>query len=75
MKIKLDNLDGEDGMVTITCDDRQAAIDDQSIEGSLWEAPSDMNVAYAVVCDRPSLTADLEKEGYELDVDEYSPPG
>lgn len=74
MKIALDNMDKDDGTVTVYCDDQQAAIDDQSIEGSMWEAPGDLDVAYAVICDRPGLVEALEADGYEVDTSEYSPP-
>lgn len=73
MKISLDNLDHEDGMVTVFCVDREAAIHDQSIEGSRWEAPGDLDVAYAIICDRPGLVEALEADGYEVDVTEYCP--
>lgn len=74
MKIALDNMDKDDGTVTVYCEDRQAAIDDQSIEGSMWEAPGDLDVAYACICDRPGLVEALEADGYEVDTSEYSPP-
>ena len=74
MKIKLDNLDKKDGSVTVTCDDQAAAKHDQSIQGSRWEAPGDMDIAYAIIQDKPGLIAELEEEGYELDTDEYCEP-
>ena len=74
MKIKLDNLDHTDGMVTVYCADRQAALDDQTIEGSLWEAPSDLNVAYAIITDRPGLITVLRSDGYEVDICDYVEP-
>lgn len=74
MKIKLDNLDHDDGMVTVYCEDRQAAIHDQSINGSNWEAPEDLTAAYAVIGDDPDLVDQLEGEGYEVDASDYCPP-
>jgi hypothetical protein len=74
MKIKLDNCDDTDDMVTVWTDDKQAAIDDQSIEGSRWEAPSDMEGAYAIIQNREGLADDLRKEGYEVDDSEWGPP-
>ena len=74
MQIKLDNLDHDDEMVTVYCDDQEAAILDQSIDGSMWEAPGDLDVAYAVICDREGLVEELEADGYEVDTSDYSPP-
>ena len=74
MTIKLDNLDRDDGSVLITCNDQSAARDDQSIAGSHWEAPGDMSIAYAIVCDHADLLADLEREGYSVDDSEYCAP-
>lgn len=74
MKITLDNMDHDDGMVTVYCHDQAAAEDDQTIDGASWECPSDMDCAYAFVMDRADLVADLEKEGYEVDQTEYCAP-
>lgn len=74
MNIKLDNLDRDDDSVLVTCDDQDAARDDQSVEGSHWECPSDMNIGYAIIGDRPDLVEALEKDGYEVDDSEYCPP-
>jgi len=74
MKIKLDNLDRDDDSVLVTCEDKEAARDDQSIEGSHWECPRDMEGAYAVISDRPGLVEALEKEGYDVDASNYCPP-
>jgi hypothetical protein len=74
MEVKLDNLDRDDGFVLVTCEDRDAAIEDQSIEGSHWEASRGMPGAYAVISDRPDLVERLEKAGYNVDSSEYSPP-
>ena len=74
MKIKLDNLDDREGAVMITCGDQEAAKLDQSIAGAMWEAPGDMDIAYAMPTDHAELVAELEEQGYELDLDEYCPP-
>lgn len=48
---------------------------DQSIGGSSWETPSDMpDMAYAMPCNHAGLVAELRKEGYRLDLSEYSEP-
>ena len=73
LKIKLDNLDHDDVMVSVYCDDKEAAKFDQSIMGSMWEAPSDMDIAYAIIDDEPDLVKKLEAEGYDVDDDEYCP--
>lgn len=69
MKIKLDNMDKEDGSVLVIAEDADEAREDQSIEGSHWECDGDF--AYAIISDRPGLVAALEKEGYEVDTDEF----
>ncbi len=74
MKITLDNMDKDDGSVTVYCDDQEAALHDQTIEGSRWEAPGDMNVAYACIMDRIDLLEVLKAEGYEVDDSEYVSP-
>lgn len=77
MVVRLDNQ-GDDhheyGHVLVECDDRDAAISDACIDGSTWETPRDMNVAYASLMDRPTLVQELEAEGYEVDTSCYSPP-
>lgn len=73
-KIKLDNMDREDGSVLVTCEDREVKEEHHSIAGSNWEAPSDMSGAYAVISDAQDLVATLEKEGYDVDSSEYCPP-
>lgn len=73
-EIKLDNMDRDDGSVLVTCEDRDVAEEHHSIAGSNWEAPSDMTSAYAIISDSPDLVAELEKEGYNVDSGEYSPP-
>lgn len=71
MKIKIDNLDHTDGMVTVYCEDQAAAKHDQSIRGSRWECPGDLDIAYAVIADEPDLVAKLKADGYEVDDSEY----
>ena len=71
MKIKLDNVDRNDWLVLITTTEPKAALEDQSIQGTRWEAPRDTGIAYAVVCDHPGLVKELTAEGYELDLDGY----
>ena len=71
MKIQLCNSD--DGMITVYCYDQQDAIDDQSINGANWEAPGDMNCAYASFPNEPGLVEKLESEGYDVDDSEYTP--
>lgn len=73
-EIKLDNMDRDDGSVLVTCEDSSVKEEHQSIAGSSWEAPSDMNGAYAVITDEPGLVAKLEKEGYNVDSSEYCEP-
>lgn len=74
MKIRIANEGHCDGMVTVECDDVEAAIHDQSIEGTHWEAPRDLDIAYAVIMDRPGLLASLRAEGYEVDDEWYVEP-
>lgn len=71
MKIKLDNLDKNDGTVLVMADAAEAE-HDQSIEGSRWE--SDGDFAYAYIDDRVGLVDALEREGYEVDTDDYWEP-
>lgn len=73
-RIKLDNLDDREGCVMIEAESKILAVHDQSIFGSNWEVPDDLDVAYAMPMDHPSLLEKLEKEGYEINDDEYSPP-
>lgn len=78
MKIKLDNLDHDDGECLVTCNGpgatRWAKEEHQSIAGSRWESDGP-DFAYAIVSDHPGLEAELEKEGYDdIDTDEYCPP-
>jgi hypothetical protein len=73
LKIKLDNLADEDGLVTVYAADYEHALYDQTIRGSSWEAPADMDVAYASISDEPNLVVKLEADGYEVDADDYTP--
>ncbi len=74
MKVKLDNLDRDDGSV-LAWASAQEAQDDQSIAGARWEYPSDLEgEAYAILTDFKGLTKALEQEGYILDTDEYMEP-
>lgn len=73
-RIKLDNLDDREGCVMIEAESKILAVHDQSISGSNWEAPDDLNIAYAMPMDHPGLLDELKKEGYEINDDEYSPP-
>jgi hypothetical protein len=73
-RIKLDNLDDREGCVMIEAESKILAIHDQSISGSRWEAPDDLDIAYAMPMDHPGLLEELKKEGYEINDDEYSPP-
>lgn len=74
MHITLSQSDDDDGMVTVYCDSQAQARLDQAIDGSRWECPRDMDVAYASVTDRPTLVEELKAEGYEVDDSEYSQP-
>jgi len=74
MKISLKNQEQEQGHVTAYCADPAAALHDQSIGDAQWEAPGDLDVAYAVLTDRPGLVEELEDEGYEVDTSDYCAP-
>jgi len=50
------------------------AKEDQTIAGERWESADGDDFAYAMPADHPGLVAELEKEGYTLNLDEYSPP-
>lgn len=78
--VRLDNLAGESGIVMVDVSGlgvKAWAKEDQSISGSLWEIADDdleYAYAYAIVDDHPGLVDELEKEGYKLNLDDYSPP-
>jgi hypothetical protein len=76
LMITVENCDDDsDGpMVTITCSDPAGAEFDQTVAGCQWEAPFDMDIAYAVVPDYPRLIDDLKGEGYAVNDDLYCPP-
>jgi hypothetical protein len=74
--VHLDNLDDRDGCVMVTVSGPGAhawAMEDQTIAGARWEGDRD-DFAYAMPADHPGLVAELESEGYTLNLDEYSPP-
>ena len=75
--VHLDNLEDRDGAVMASVSGKGArawAENQQSIGGSSWEGAGDDHYAYAMPTDHPGLVAELEKEGYELDLSEYTPP-
>jgi hypothetical protein len=48
---------------------------DGYLGGDSWETPSDMpGFAYAMPCNHAGLVAELEAEGYVLDLSEYNEP-
>jgi hypothetical protein len=69
--ISLDNMDKTDGSVTIYTRLKMMAVHDQTINGSMWEAPGDLDVAYACTMDEPGLVQKLEAEGYVVNEDNY----
>jgi hypothetical protein len=71
MKIYPDN--GDSDFVHCRAESAEAAREDQSIDGNKWEFV-DGTYAYAMLCDRKSLVADLKKEGYDVNTDEYWEP-
>lgn len=73
-EVKLTNVDDDTGSVLVVCSDQRVKEEQQSIAGSNWEAPGDMDIAYAIVCDAPDLVASLEAEGYNVDQSEYCSP-
>ncbi len=74
--VSLDNLDDREGAVMVTASGSGAgqwAKRMQSIGGSMWERDGS-DFAYAMPTDHPGLVAELEAEGYVLNLDDYSPP-
>lgn len=75
--VKLSNVDGDDVGVLATVRGWGAhewARWDQTIAGSRWETPRDMpGFAYAMPCNDPGLADELNAEGYDIDLSEYSP--
>ena len=75
LTVHLDNLDRVDGTVLVFVDDDRAKDFgelDQTILGSRWES-CDNEFIYTVLDDYPKLVEDLAKEGYSLNLDNYSP--
>lgn len=74
--VSLDNMDQDEDSVVAMVQGPGAsawAKDDQSIAGSRWESDGP-DFAYAILSDHPGLLDELKSEGYELDLDSYSPP-
>jgi len=69
--IRLVPTDDDPFMVTVYTSDRQAALEDQSIEGSMWEAPFDLDEAYAIISNTKDLPTRLRREGYIVDDSEW----
>lgn len=74
LAIRLSQSADDDGSVIVYCEDKRAAADDQSIDGSHWECPGDMNEAYAAITDRPTLVEELTAAGYDVDDSDYAAP-
>lgn len=76
--VHLDNLDDRDGCVMATVSGpgalKWAKEEDRSIAGAMWESGDSDDFAYAMPGDHIGLVAELENEGYTLNLDEYSPP-
>lgn len=72
--IYLDNLEDRDGCVMIECESQVLAKHDQSIAGSNWEFPRDLDIAYASPIDHPRLVEQLRSEGYIVNTDDYVQP-
>ena len=75
--VYLDNLDDREGAVMAEVHGQGAlrwAKEDQSIAGASWEGADGDDFAYAMPTDHPGLVEELEKEGYRLNLDAYSPP-
>jgi len=70
-KIYLDNMDHDDGFVTVHTFDIEEAVYEFSIMDTMWEAPSDMDIAYAIIMDKPGLVEELKADGYEVDDSNY----
>lgn len=60
-----DTMEGEPPFVSVYTSDRESARQDQTIDGARWEIPPDLDVAYAILPDRPGLVEHLQSEGYE----------
>ena len=73
--IRLVPTDDDPMMVLVSTTDRHAALEDQTIEGAMWEAPSDMHEAYAIISNTADLPGRLRTEGYIVDDSEWFFPG
>lgn len=76
LKISLRNTDDDDGQVMVDCADGVGAADDRYIDGSSWETYNDgsPSAAWTTLSNYPGLVEKLEKEGYDVDQSNYSPP-
>lgn len=73
MRVKLDNLgEGPENSVMVTAENKEEAVNDQSIYGTHWEF--DGNLAYAIILNDTDLAEELRSEGYDVDDSEYCPP-
>jgi hypothetical protein len=75
--VYLDNLDDREGCVMCEVHGQGAlrwAKGDQTIAGCRWEGADRDDFAYAMPMDHPGLVAELEKEGYRLNLEAYSAP-
>ena len=68
-----DTVPGEPPSAWAACSDKEAARQDQTIDGVRWGIPDDMPIAYASILDRPGLVEALRAEGYEVDDSWYFP--
>jgi hypothetical protein len=56
--------------VSVTCQYPELAKHEQSIRGSLWEAPGDLEIAYAIIDNESGLPQKLRAEGYDVAIDD-----
>lgn len=73
LRVRLEPSEDDDA-VLVFAEDREAAIEDQSVMGSNWEAPGDMDEAYAIISNQDDLPGALRAEGYIVDDSEWTPP-
>jgi hypothetical protein len=74
--VVLEDSDSDEDMVVATVSGPGAAEyarGEQSIGGNRWETDGP-DFAYAVLDNHPDLIDELQREGYLLDVDMYTPP-
>jgi hypothetical protein len=74
--VVLEDSDSDEYAVIATVSGPGAAAfarDEQSIGGSRWETDGP-DFAYAVLSNHADLVDELQREGYYLDVDMYTPP-